>query len=206
MKKIKSFLKTTIIGGLVVILPATIVVTVFRWLYVLITDWIQPLTDVLVERASLREFLADLVVISSIIGVCFLLGLVVRTGVGRFVHQKLEGKLARFAPGYKLVKETVLQFLGRKKSPFSQVALVKLYDSNTRATAFVTDEHPDGTFTVFVPTGPNPTSGQIFHLEAAKVEPLDVGVEHAMRTIISCGAGTSGLIPGAHEPTGIDPA
>lgn len=198
MNKLKTFLKTTLIGGLVVILPATIVVAVFRWLYSTVTDWIQPLTSMLVERTSLWEFLADLVVITSIVGLCFLLGLLVRTGVGRFVHEKLEDKLARFAPGYKLVKETVLQFLGRKKSPFSQVALVRLYDSSTMATAFVTDEHPDGSFTVFVPTGPNPTSGQIFHLRGRDVHPVDVGVEHAMRTIIACGAGTSGFVsPGS---------
>jgi len=194
MKKLKSFLKTTILGGLVVILPVTIVAVVFKWLYSTVTDWIQPLTDLLTERTALWEALADLIVIASIIGLCFLLGLIVRTGVGRFVHGKLEDKILRFAPGYKLIKETVLQFLGRKKSPFSQVALVQLYDSHTRATAFVTDEHTDGSFTVFVPTGPNPTSGQIFHLPAEQVQKVDVGVEDAMRSIISCGAGTSSFM------------
>lgn len=197
MRKIKVFIKTTLIGGLVVILPATIVTAVFRWLYVTVTDWIQPLSDMVVAKAALREFLADLIVISSIVGLCFLLGLAVRTGVGRFVHEKLEDKLARFAPGYKLVKETVLQLIGRKKSPFSQVALVRLYDSNTLATAFVTDEHPDGHFTVFVPTGPNPTSGQIFHLASEHVRLVDIGVEEAMRSIISCGAGSSAFFESA---------
>lgn len=194
MKKLKSFLKTTIIGGLVVILPVTIVAVVFNWLHTVVTDWIQPLTDLLLERTGLWEWVADLIVITSMIGLCFLLGLIVRTSVGRFVHGKLEAKLTRFAPGYKLVKETVLQFLGRKKSPFSQVALVRLYGSDTRATAFVTDEHEDGSFTVFVPTGPNPTSGQIFHLPGDQVVKVEVGVEDAMRSIISCGAGSSGFM------------
>jgi uncharacterized membrane protein len=58
----------------------------------------------------------------------------------------------------------------------------------------VTDEHEDGSFTVFVPTGPNPTSGQIFHLNQKYVHPLDVGVEDAMRSIISCGAGSTDLL------------
>jgi len=200
MSKLKTFLKTTIIGGLVVILPVTIIAVVFKWLYSTVTDWIQPLTDLLVERTSLWEFLADLIVISSIVGLCFLLGLVVRTGIGRFVQDKLEAKLMRFAPGYKLVKETVLQFLGRKKSPFSEVAVVRLYGSSTRATAFVTDELPDGSFTVFVPTGPNPTSGQIFHLPAEDVQVVKVGVEDAMRSIISCGAGSSSFV-GARRGT-----
>ena len=199
MTRIKSFLKTTLLGGLVVILPVTIVATVFKWLYSTVTDWIQPLTDFLMARSTLREFVADLVVISVIVGFCFLLGIIVKTSVGRFVHEKLENRILAFAPGYKLVKETVLQFLGRKKSPFSSVALVQLYGSNTLATAFVTDEHDDGRFTVFVPTGPNPTSGQIFHLDAEHVHPVDVGVEEAMRSIISCGAG-SGSFAGPVRP------
>jgi uncharacterized membrane protein len=61
-------------------------------------------------------------------------------------------------------------------------------------TAFVTDEHPDGSYTVFVPTGPNPTSGQIFHLKKDFVHPVDVGVDETMRSILSCGAGSTPLI------------
>ena len=93
----------------------------------------------------------------------------------------------------------MLQFIGRKQSPFSKVALVQLFENQTKATAFVTDEHPDGSFTVFVPTGPNPTSGQIFHLQGQYVHPVDVRVDDAMRSIISCGAGSTKLIEAADK-------
>ena len=36
-----------------------------------------------------------------------------------------------------------------KKTPFSQVALVQLFGNETMVSAFVTDSHADGTFTVF---------------------------------------------------------
>ncbi len=194
MSKIRSLVKTTLLGGVVVILPVTVIIVVFGWIYVKVTNWIQPLTDIVVATAGLGEFVADLIVITVIVGFCFIVGLAVKTQVGRFVHEKLESKVLKVAPGYDMVKETVLQFLGRKKSPFSQVALVQIFENQTRATAFVTDENPDGSYTVFVPTGPNPTSGQIFHLEAAFVHPVDVRVDDAMRSIIACGAGSSKLI------------
>ena len=98
------------------------------------------------------------------------------------------------APGYSLVKETVFQFLGNKKSPFSSVALAQIFGNETMVSCFVTDTHEDGSRTVFVPTGPNPTSGNIYHLEAKYVHPVDVSVEDAMRSIISCGAGSSTLL------------
>ena len=194
MKKFRSFIKTTLLGGLVVILPVTIIAAVFGWLYIKVTGWIQPLTNIVVKTVGVGEFLSSLIVICVIVGFCFLIGLAVKTQVGRFVHEKLESKVLKIAPGYNLVKETVLQFLGRKKSPFSRVALVQIFENQTKVTAFVTDEHEDGSYTVFVPTGPNPTSGQIFHLDSRFVHPIDVKIEVAMRSIISCGAGSNRLI------------
>lgn len=194
MKRFISFVKTTLLGGLVVILPATIIAGVFTWLYRQVTDLIQPLTNFVMEKSSLREYIADIAVIGLIVGFCFFLGIIVKTSVGRFIQEKLENKLAKFAPGYSLVKETVLQFLGRTKSPFSSVVLVQIYENQTLATGFLTDEHEGGIYTVFVPTGPNPTSGQIFHVRSQFVHPVEVGIEDAMRSIISCGAGSGRLI------------
>ncbi len=204
MKRIKSFLKTTLLGGVVVILPVTIIAAVFNWLYQKATAAIQPLSDLVMAKSNVRELVADLGVIGGLALLCFVVGLMVRTGVGRFIHHKLEDKVLAIAPGYNIVKETVAQFLGRKKSPFSSVALVQLFASPTLATAFVTDEHPDGTFTVFVPTGPNPTSGQIYHLPGDRVHPIEVEVDETMRSIISCGAGSGKLIA-AFRDSGAQP-
>jgi uncharacterized membrane protein len=194
MQKVKSFIKTTLLGGLVVILPVTIIVAVFRWLIVKVTNWIQPLTNLILAKSDMREFLADLIVITVIVLFCFIIGLLMKTAVVRWLFERLETRVLKVAPGYNLVKETINQFLGRKKSPFSSVALVRIFENQTLCTAFVTDEHPDGSYTVFVPTGPNPTSGQIFHLQKEYVHPVDVGVDETMRSILSCGAGSSPLI------------
>ena len=194
MKKFKSFIKTTLLGGLVVILPVTIIVVVFRWLIVTVTNWIQPLTNLILAKSDMREFLADLIVLAVIILFCFVIGLLMKSAGARWVFQWLENRVLKIAPGYNLVKETINQFLGRKKSPFSSVALVQIFENRTLCTAFVTDEHPDGSFTVFVPTGPNPTSGQIFHLQKEFVHPVEVGVDETMRSILSCGAGSTALI------------
>ena len=123
-----------------------------------------------------------------------MIGAIVRTKFGKFLHTTLEQRLLKIAPGYNLIKETVLQILGSKKSPFSSVALVQIFGNDTMVTAFVTDEHSDGSFSVFVPTGPNPTSGNIYHLRGKYVHPVNIPVEDAMRSIISCGAGSSQLI------------
>lgn len=194
MNKIKSFILTSLLGGVIVVLPAAILVAVFGWVFNFVTNLIQPLTNLLMAKSDLREIIADLLVLAVILAVCFIIGVVIRTKFGKFIYSAIEAHLFKVAPGYKLIKETVLQILGNNKTPFSSVALVQIFGNDTLLTAFVTDEHPDGSFSVFVPTGPNPTSGNIYHLEGKYVHPVDVPVEDAMRSIISCGAGSSQLI------------
>ena len=73
-------------------------------------------------------------------------------------------------------------------------------DSETTVTALVTCHHEDGSYTVFVPTGPNPTSGNMFHLPEDHVELFpEASVESMMRTIIACGAGSEAMFAGNEE-------
>jgi uncharacterized membrane protein len=198
MTRLKSFVLTTVLGGLMVILPATIVMAVFNWLFVSVANLIQPLTNLLMARSQMREFVATVAVLVLMLAFCFLVGLAVRTGVGHWINLQIENALLKKIPGYSLVKETLSQFLGpSKQSPFSSVALVQIFENQTLAT----ERHEDGRYSVFVPTGPNPTSGQIFHLKPEFVHPVDVKVEDAMRSIIACGSGSKCLVESLHRGT-----
>ena len=194
MKRIKEFFKTTLIGGFIVILPVALLFAVFKGIFNFITKLIKPFTDLLVEHSDLMRFIADLVVLIIIFSVCFIIGYIVKTNLGKWMYNAIEKNLLKKFPGYKLIKETVLQLLGNESSPFSSVALVNIFENETRVTAFITEEHADGSFTVFVPTGPNPTSGNIYHVKKQYVTKTDADVEDAMKSIISCGAGSSKII------------
>ncbi|NNJ93553.1 MAG: DUF502 domain-containing protein [Halobacteria archaeon] len=197
MEKLKNFLKTSLLGGVVVILPVAILVSVTLWLFDLVTGLIEPLTRLLISDSQLNEKAAEILVIILIVMTCFFVGVLVRTRLGDFLYRFIETRILKLAPGYSMIKETVLQIFGsRKDSPFSSVALVQVFGNETLMTAFITDKHMDGSFTVFVPTGPNPTSGLIYHLEGRFVHPVDIPVQDAMRSIISCGAGSAQLMQG----------
>ena len=194
MDRIKAFIKTSVLGGLAVILPAIVFLLIFKWLFNRITDIIQPLTNLILAKGQIGETVADILVIAIILAICFLVGVVVKTKIGRFVHGNLENRLLDLAPGYPIIKSVVMQFIGHKKSPFSSVALVQAFENETLMTAFITDTHADGRYTVFVPTGPNPTSGLIFHLPQKYVHPVKVSLEETIRSVIACGAGSTNLL------------
>jgi uncharacterized membrane protein len=194
MDRMKAFIKTSVLGGLVVVLPAVFLFLIFRWLFNWITDIIQPLTNLMIAKGQFPEIVADVLVFAIILAVCFLVGAVVKTKVGQFIHENLESRILQLAPGYPTIKSVVMQFIGKNKSPFSSVALVQVFGDETLMTAFITDTHDNGRYTVFVPTGPNPTTGLIFHLPQKYVHPIRVSVEETMRSVISCGAGSANLL------------
>jgi len=198
LARMKNFFKTTVIGGVIVILPTIILIFAFRWLFGVVGRAIEPLSNVVKRNLSLPENLEQLIAIAMVISVivlgCFLVGLFVRTRMGLMIYNSLEGSLLSKAPGYKMVKETVNQLLGKKESPFSSVALAQVFGNDTMLTAFITDRHDNGMVTVFVPTGPNPTSGFIYHVKKEFVHPVNVSVEETMRSVISCGVGSEKLI------------
>ncbi|MCK5481698.1 MAG: DUF502 domain-containing protein, partial [Gammaproteobacteria bacterium] len=172
MDKLKSFLKTSLLGGVVVILPIAILVSVTLWLFNLISGLIEPLTRFLIKDSQLNEYIAEFVVISLILATCFFVGVLVRTRLGGFLYRIIESRILKLAPGYSMIKETVIQVFGSKsESPFSSVALAQIFCNETQVTCFITDKHENGMYTLFVPTGPNPTSGLIYHLDEKYVHP-----------------------------------
>lgn len=192
--KFSNFLRTSLMGGFLVVLPMVILFIVFRWIFGFLFDLISPVTRLIMITGTIHEIVAGLLALIIILLVCFLIGIAIKTRWGHFTHHSLEDYVLRYAPGYSLIKETVMIFLGRKTPPFSKVALVRIFATPTLMTALVTDEHPDGSFTVFVPTAPNPTSGNIYHLTPENVFLVDVPVEEAIRSILGCGAGSTRMI------------
>jgi uncharacterized membrane protein len=199
MEKVKAVIRTSLMGGLVVILPVAILVFIFRWIFKMITDVIQPLTDQAVAIYGVPEFAGDMIVASLIVVCCFVVGVVVKTSIGRYMHRRFDKRLQQFAPGYRMIREVVVQiFSNKENSPFSngQVARVKLFgpDCPTEVTALVTDKGDNGIYTIFMPTGPNPTSGNIYHVKESQITLCpDVKLDSAMRTVIACGAGTASI-------------
>ncbi len=204
MKKLRSFIALTFLGGITVVLPIAILMILFQWLFAWVTDVIQPLTNILTSRADIRELMADVIVLLILIGVCFGIGLLIKTGLGGWLHRWLDRGLAKFAPGYSTIRDIVVQFVGGSDEASilsGQVALVQLYSGNDLwVTAIVTAEHSFG-YTVFVPTAPIPTSGMVYHLPASNVQLMpDISVEQAMKTVIACGAGSQLVIDQKAKP------
>jgi uncharacterized membrane protein len=83
----------------------------------------------------------------------------------------------------------------QEKERYNRVVLIQFPKNGHYCFAFVTgvtrgevqDISPDPLLNVYVPTSPNPTSGYFLLVPEKEVVPLDIGVEEAMKLIVSGG-------------------
>lgn len=190
LKRVRNFFRTTLLGGLVAVLPAALIFLFFRWIYNIIKRYLEPIVNMIEVRTEVQVIILYLIVIAAILVLFFFIGLVIQTRIGRFFNKILEDKYLMKIPGYKIARDTVMQFFGKNRSFFSEVVLVDIFNSGTLMTAFITDDYGEY-LTVFVPTGPNPTSGNIYHVTRDRVIHTKTSIDNGMKSIISCGAGSS---------------
>jgi uncharacterized membrane protein len=190
IRRIRNFLINTLVGGVVVLLPLAIFFVLIRFLIRTVDRSIEPISNLIGVNLRLHGLWVDLVAFSLIIAFFFIVGLVVRTQIGKGLLRYIEQELLAKLPWYTTIRDTVQSFTGGKKAPFKKVVIVNVFNSGTKMTGFVTDESHDGNYTVFVPTAPNPTNGFVFHVKQDQLEFLDIKTEDAMKTIIGMGVGS----------------
>jgi len=206
MRRIKKFFKNIMIGGLGVILPVFLICLVFYWIFDLTSDFLRPVGELIGETGILdplaktlhingyEVILAQVLAVILILAVCFVLGLIVSTRIGKFFHKFIESGILMKVPGYRVIREVLDQFFNPQDVPFSSVVLARPYNDEVMLTGFVTDSKDADYITVFIPTGPNPTSGNIFHIPKERVKKIDTPVDVALKSVIGCGAGSFPLL------------
>jgi len=192
LNRIKQFLLTTLLGGLVVLLPLVIVVWLITFLIGFITEFLAPIADIIGNFTQYHQTILDLLAYAVAIILCFTIGLFVRTKIGQATFSGFENRYLIRLPLYGAIKETVQQFSGAKKMPFSDVVLYTMGD--VQMTGFITEDHGNGTVTLFIPTAPNPTNGFVVHVSESSIRRISVSSEEAMRSIIGIGVGSTKLM------------
>lgn len=196
-QRLVKFFLTTVLGGVIVILPISIFLLLFRFILKLILGIIAPISNLLRFNDATTEWVADIMAMIIVTLVFFIIGLVVQTPRGKRFFSFLETTYLDRIPFYPTIKDTVQQFTGTSRTPFSQVVLADVFGNDTRMIGFITDELDNDMFSIFVPTGPNPTNGFVFQVKRSQLEFIEARPEDAMRSIVAVGAGTRKMMENA---------
>lgn len=188
MHRMLTFAKTTLLGGVLVVLPAWVAALL------VIKGLMQLQVLVVPVSAQLPQEVAHPKVIAALLLVvlCFIVGLTLRTAVGRQVTRSVENRVLRKLPGYSTLSSVAKQMGELHENRGFRPALVEIEEG--LAPGFIVEEHPDGRFTVFIPSAPTPAAGTILILTASRVHPVDVSVGSVFKCVTQWGAGTGKLL------------
>ena len=194
MKLIGRFIRDTLLGGILFLVPIIVVVAVLGKAHVIARKIVGPLAAKLPfdSLAGLDAPIALAWVL--IILFCLLAGLFSRTAVAQRFEDKLEGSVLSKIPGYTIMKGTVEGIAGRERAFAKQVVLARIEDS--WQIGFMVERIEPDHFAVFVPGTPDPKSGSVYFMGADRIKPIDMPVTSALHLVKNAGKGSEAVLRG----------
>jgi uncharacterized membrane protein len=188
MKVVRQFLANALVGGVLVVLPIYLAVLVLLKGAQSLGTLIRPFTMLLPAWLPAENVLSLVLVLT----VCFLIGVAIRTRLGKALRERMETSLFERLPGYALFRSLTQQLTGEGRENVWKPALAEIEEA--LVPAFIIEEFEDGRFTVFVPSIPTPLAGAVYILSRDRVHPLDVPFTQAIKTVSRWGSGSKDLV------------
>jgi uncharacterized membrane protein len=188
MKFMREFLQNAVLGGVLVVLPIYLALVVLLKGMQSVVPLVRPFTMLLPDWVPAERLLSLVLVLI----VCFLIGVAVRTRLGRMLRERMETSLFERLPGYALFRSLTQRLAGEDRENVWKPALAEIEDA--LVPAFIIEEFEDGRFTVFVPSIPTPLAGAVYILSRDRVHALDVPFTQAIQSVSRWGAGSKELV------------
>lgn len=185
MKAAIQFGKTTLLGGIVFLLPLVVGLILLREAVRHLAKLVRPLVKLMPAETIVGVAIADIIALAILILVAFTAGLFARTAAGRRMTDWIAPVALRKLPGF--------GFLGRiGKGEEMNAVLVDM--GKSWQLGFVIERLPRGMLTLFMPSSPSVTSGSICFIRAECVKPLQASFNAAAKCIMQSGAGAGELL------------
>jgi uncharacterized membrane protein len=188
MKRGLEFVLGSLVAGFLIVVPIYLAVLLLLKAMKSVVKLVRPVALLIPDSVPAESLLSLLFVI----GICILIGVLVRTAVGKAVRERLEKALFERIPGYALIRSLTQQIAGSSRERVWQPAFVEIEEA--LVPGFIIEEFEDGRYTVFVPSIPTPFAGAVYVLDRNRVHPLNVPFTDALRVISKWGSGSKALV------------
>ncbi len=184
------FIRTTIIGGILFLLPVVVLYIIFEKAHSILSVIAEPISRK-ISDSILGFDGSGLITILLLILICFIGGLVFRSKRVKKSLQKLEDKFLIFIPGYSLMKSVTADTLGEDVE--NKLIPVRVADGEDWLLGFLIEEGKNHS-TVFLPDAPRYDAGEIRILPTASVIKLEISANKFTKMIRSYGVGAVNYI------------
>ena len=193
MKQLTEFLKTTILGGLFVLLPVLLLYLLLSEALQLIVVLATPIADLFPKGTFDKTATPILLGLALIVVISFVIGLVLRSEIGRTLGRRIERATLDRLPGYTVLKSLTGGFKGSEEGEAFKPAVL-ISPDGTRELAYRIEDHKDGHVTVLLPWAPTPFAGSIKIVEQDRVELIDTNLAGFTEALSHWGVGVRELV------------
>ena len=179
----------TVVYGLLIIVPVAIIFLLLAKMTEILEKVAIPLGLESKFGAAIALVIVAVIAISLVLLLSWIVGAVARRVVS---YEKFESIILNEVPGYKIVANIARGF-SEGKTSYPPV-LVELHGPGVAVLGFVIEEHANGKVTVYIPSVPVLTVGNIFVVELERITRLEAGAKEVADCISQWGIGSGGIV------------
>ena len=193
MRGIFEFLKTTALGGFLVLLPLLLLFLIISEALDLVVALATPIAALLPEGTlDLTKFPVPIAVL-LLVGMSFLIGLLMRSRKGREFGLWIERTTLHRIPAYSVFKSLTQGFAKSGAGASFRPAVFKS-ESGDEELAFLVEEHINNKATILLPWAPATFTGSVIFTDRDKVTLLDTDLGEFTKVIGHWGVGAGDLL------------
>jgi uncharacterized membrane protein len=197
MKSILKFLKTTILGGLLFLVPIVVLAFILSKALELTRDLLVPLVARIPFESVIGLRTPMFLAIGVIVLISFSAGLIARRVRAQKIVGGLEALVLSKIPGYQILKGMGTDMLGSEDREAYPVVLTRFDDG--WQLGLKVEELENGLVAVFVPDAPSPHSGSVYFMAPDRVVPAGIPISSMLKCLKSFGAGSNTVLRGVSE-------
>jgi len=179
----------TIIYGLLIIVPLGIVFLLLVKMTEILEKIAKPLGLESTFGTAVALIIAVVVALAMVLLFAWVIGSIIRRVVS---YDRFEGAVLKQIPGYQIIAKVVRGF-SEGEAAYSRV-MIELHGPGVSAFGFVMEEHDNGLLTVFVPSTPVLTVGNLYVVEPERVTQLTAGTSEVADCISQWGMGSKKIV------------
>jgi len=194
MKRITSFIKTTLIGGLFFVIPIVLVLLIIGKILEIFRKLVTPIADIIPLETIGGITLSGIIALLVLLLLCFIAGLFANTKKANDLKNWIEATILSNIPGYTLLKGMTESAIGVDSENLKDVILVDIEE--VWQIGFLMDEIDDELSSVYIPGAPNPMSGDVFFVKNERLKKLDLPELSAMKIYKKMGLDAKQILKG----------
>ena len=191
MKNLRRLIETTLIGGLIFLIPLVFVVAVLGKAIQIMKSVAVPLANFIPYETlggiALVPILIGLILFSS----CLAAGMLARSTAGQKIYGKLDAALLQMIPGYAWVKGVTGGIRDEDADEVLKPVFVRFDDQSQLA--FEVDRVAGDLVVIYLPGAPDPRSGIVSYVTSDRVQSIDVDFKLVTNICKNLGRGSNKL-------------